>query len=279
MALLSVLVFLILIFISTKSGGLKFMWKRFWRAVASMFGFAVDAMENPELILQQSIRDMKDRVPQLTNAVAQVMGTERLLSKQKERVAGEISALDGKIKAAVKQGRDDIATAYIGQLQSKQTELADTDAQLAQATMASKQAVRARDQYILNMKQRTTEAMALISASKQAKIQEQLAQTMESFDVGTVGTDFSEMRDKIDRRLAESEAKLQLGTSSVEHQMAEIDFEADKMAAQEKLLEYKQQAGLLSAAPAEAEIEDDTDAIEAEVVEETIEETASRSMM
>lgn len=255
------------------------MWKRFWRAVASMLGFAVDAMENPELILQQSIRDMKDRVPQLTNSVAQVMGTERLLSKQKERVAGEIAALDGKIKAAVKQGRDDIATAYIGQLQSKQAELADTDAQLTQAALASKQAVRARDQYLLNMKVRTTEAMALISASKQAKIQEQLAQTMESFDVGTVGTDFTEMRDKIDRRLAESEAKLQLGTSNVDNQMAEIDFEADKMAAQEKLLEYKQQAGLLSAAPTEVEIEDDSDAIEAEVVEETIEETASRSMM
>ena len=50
-------------------------------------GAALDKIENPELVLQQTIRDMRDRVPELNNSVAQVMATERLLLKNKENLS------------------------------------------------------------------------------------------------------------------------------------------------------------------------------------------------
>jgi phage shock protein A len=49
--------------------------------------------------------------------------------------------------------------------------------------------------------------MQLINQSKQAKLQEQLAQTMESFQLGDDASTFNEMRDKIDRRAAAAEAR------------------------------------------------------------------------
>ncbi|MBK7706914.1 MAG: PspA/IM30 family protein [Acidobacteria bacterium] len=127
-------------------------------------------MENPELVLQQTIRDMRDRVPELNNSVAQVMATERLLGKQKENLETQVVDLDSKIKASVKMNRDDIATAYIGQLQQAQMDLERTNVQYDNAQSASKQALKARDNYVLNMKKRTAEAMQLISAAKQAKL-------------------------------------------------------------------------------------------------------------
>ena len=63
------------------------------------------------------------------------------------------------------------------------------------------------------MQRRTAEAMQLINQSKQARLQEQLAQTMESFQIGDDASTFDEMRDKIDRRAAAAEAKLQLGSA------------------------------------------------------------------
>jgi phage shock protein A len=143
--------------------------------------------------------------------------------------------------------RDDIATAYIGQLQQAQMDLERTNVQHENAQIASKQALKARDNYVLNMKKRTAEAMQLISASKQAKLQEQLAQTMETFNIGDDASTFNEMREKIDRRVAAAEAKLQLGTSSVDAQMHDIEREAMDIQLQDKLLEYKQQMGLLGA--------------------------------
>ncbi len=221
------------------------LWARIMRLFRAGTGAALDKVENPEMVLQQTIRDMRDRVPDLNNSVAQVMATERLLMKNKERLSEQVVDLDSKIKASVKLGRDDIATAYIGQLQQAQIDLEKTGAQLDHASNASKQALKARDNYVLQMQKRTAEAMQLISASKQAKLQEQLAQTMETFNIGDDASTFNEMREKIDRRVAAAEAKLQLGTNSVDTKMQDIEREAMDIQLQDKLLEYKQSMGML----------------------------------
>src|SRR6476619_1331666 len=224
------------------------LWTRMKRSVRALFGGIIEKTEDPELILQQTIRDMRDRVPELNNSVAQVMATEKLLAKNKERLETQVVDLDSKIRASVKMGRDDIATAYIGQLQQAQVDLQKTGQQLEHANLASKQALKARDNYVLQMQRRTAEAMQLINQAKQAKLQEQLAQTMESFHIGDDASTFDEMRDKIDRRAAAAEAKLQLGSTSVDNQMHEIEREALDMQLQDKLLAYKQEMGLLPAA-------------------------------
>jgi len=220
---------------------------RISRSLRALFGGIVESTENPELILQQTIRDMRDLVPELNNSVAQVMATEKLLLKSKERLETQVVDLDSKIRASVKLSRDDIATAYIGQLQQAQMDLQKTSQQLEHATLASKQALKARDNYVLQMQRRTAEAMQLINQSKQARLQEQLAQTMESFQIGDDASTFNEMRDKIDRRAAAAEAKLQLVSASVDNQMQDIEREAMDMQLQDKLLAYKQEMGLLPA--------------------------------
>src|SRR3989454_931398 len=222
------------------------LMSRLSRSIRALFGGIIETTENPELILQQTIRDMRDRVPELNNSVAQVMATEKLLAKSKERLEAQVVDLDSKIRASVKLSRDDIATAYIGQLQQAQMDLQKTSQQLEHATLASKQALKARDNYVLQMQRRTAEAMQLINQSKQAKLQEQLAQTMESFQIGDDASTFNEMRDKIDRRAAAAEAKLQLGSASVDNQMQDIEREAMDMQLQDKLLAYKRDMGLLT---------------------------------
>jgi phage shock protein A len=221
------------------------LWTRMKRSVRALFGGIIEKTEDPELILQQTIRDMRDRVPELNNSVAQVMATEKLLAKNKERLETQVVDLDSKIRASVKMGRDDIATAYIGQLQQAQLDLQKTGQQLEHANLASKQALKARDNYVLQMQRRTAEAMQLINQSKQAKLQEQLAQTMESFQLGDDASTFNEMRDKIDRRAAAAEAKMQLGAANVDTQMQDIEREALDMQLQDKLLAYKRDMGLL----------------------------------
>ena len=252
------------------------LWARISRVFRASTGAALDRIENPELVLQQTIRDMRDRVPELNNSVAQVMATERLLLKQKENLSAQVVDLDSKIKAAVKMGRDDIATAYIGQLQQAQVDLGRTTVQAEHAGIASQQALKARDNYVINMKKRSAEAIQLISAAKQAKLQEQLAQTMETFNIGDDSSTFNEMREKIDRQVAAAEAKLQLGAASVDNQMADVEREAMDIQLQGKLLEYKQQMGMLGAGtPQESkQIEAGDQAAQPEIIEsEQFEET------
>src|SRR3712207_8717818 len=75
---------------------------------------------------------------------------------------------------------------------------------------------------------------------------------MEGFNIGDDASTFNEMREKIERRVASAEAKLQLGSASVDNQMADIEREAMDIQLQDKLLEYKQQMGLLGAGSSNA---------------------------
>jgi phage shock protein A len=228
------------------------MWNRLKRLFRSIFGGIIDRAEDPELILQQVIRDMRDKVPQMNNNVAQVMANEKLLARNLEQQTTKIAELDSKVKAAIKMGRDDIATAYIGELQSLQKSVETTKLQLQSAKVNSEKALKFRDNYLLQMKKKSDEAMQLIAASKQARMQEQIAQTMASFQIGDDSATFDDMREKISRRAAAAEAKAELASSSLDSRMQEIEAEAASFEAQDTLLAYKRQMGLLpeSAPPA-----------------------------
>jgi phage shock protein A len=228
------------------------MWNRLKRLFRSIFGGIIDSAEDPELILQQVIRDMRDKVPEMNNNVAQVMANEKLLQRNAEQLQVKLSEIDNKVKAAIKTGRDDIATAYIGELQTTQKNLEVTRMQLEQAKVASEKARKFRDHYLAQMKKKQDEAMQLISASRQAKMQEQIAQTMASFQVGDDSATFDDMREKINRRLASSEAKAELASTSLDSRMAEIEAEAANLESQDMLLAYKRQMGLIPDAPAPA---------------------------
>jgi len=220
------------------------MWNRVKRLFRAIFGGLIDAAEDPELVLQQVIRDMRDKVPQMNENVAQVMATQKLLDREVGNLEREITDLDAKIKAAIKQGRDDIAKTYISSLQEKQTSLERSREQLEQSKVASQKAIQFRDNYLLQMKKRSNEAMQLINQAKQAKMQEQLAQTMATFQVGDEASSFDEMRDKINRRSAAAEARMELATTGVDSKIQDIEREAFNIQVDDTLAAYKRQMGV-----------------------------------
>ena len=103
-------------------------------------------------------------------------------------------------------------------------------------------------------------------------MQEQLAQTMDTFNIGDDSSTFNEMREKIDRRVAAAEAKLQLGSSSVDSQMQDIEREAMDIQLQDKLLQYKSQMGMLGAGtpPERPQIAANSDVKETDILDSAL---------
>jgi phage shock protein A len=226
------------------------MWNRLKRLFRSIFGGLIESAEDPELILKQVIRDMNDKIPQMRENVVQVMGTEKKLRKEVEILEREILEHDYKIKAAVKQGRDDVAKLYITALQEKQVALDRSKSQLESALAASTQAKKFLDNYILQVRKRAAEAQQLVNEARAAKMQEQLSQAMASFQVGDESSSFDEMRERIQRRAATAEARMDLATGGVEAQIAEIERESLNIQVEDSLLAYKRQLGLIHEEPA-----------------------------
>jgi phage shock protein A len=144
------------------------MWNRLKRLFRSIFGGIIESAEDPELILQQLIRDMNDEVPKMRNNVAQVMATEKRLEHEIKANQTSLNEIDNKIKAAIRTGHDDIAATLIGELQLKQRSLETSKQNYEQAKVASAKAREFLDNYMAQVRRRQAEAMQLISATRQA---------------------------------------------------------------------------------------------------------------
>jgi len=221
------------------------MWVRLKRLFRSIFGGIIDSAEDPDLILQQLIRDMNDQVPRMRDNVAQVMATEKRLAREIEANQSKLVDLDNKIKAAIRTGHDDIATALIGEMQTAQRALETARQNHEQARVSSAKAREFLDNYMVQVRRKTGEAMQLIAASRQAQMQERLAQTMSSFQMGDDSQTFDDMREKIANRAAAAEAKAELASSSLDTRMQSIEKDLARIEAEDKLLAYKQQLGML----------------------------------
>ena len=234
------------------------MWNRLKRLFRAIFGGLIEKAEDPELILQQTIRDMREKVPQMQSNVAQVMATEKLLEKEIISLERGVVEYDAKIKAAIKQGRDDIAKTYIAALQEKQVALERAQAQLETARTAAVQARKFLDNYILQVKKRAAEAQQLVNEARAAKMQEQLSQTMASFQIGDDAGTFEEMRERIQRRAAAAEARMDLATGGIDAQIQDIERESLNIQAEDTLLAYKRQMGLVEEAPSPTSFESES---------------------
>jgi phage shock protein A len=228
------------------------MWNRLKRLFRSIFGGIIAGAEDPELILNQLIRDMQDEVPKMRNNVAQVMATEKRLANELEAQQGKLVQLDNKIKAAIRTGNDDIAATLIAEMQTIKGGIETTRMQHEQAKSSSAKAREFLDNYLLQAKRKQSEAMQLIAQNRQAQMQERLAQTMASFQMGDNSQTFDDMREKIANRAAAAEARAELASSGVDARMQSIDREIANIEAQDMLLAYKQQMGLAPATPQSA---------------------------
>ncbi len=93
------------------------MFQRLSRMIRSFVGFFISVAEDPELILQQNIRDMNDQVPRMNESIAMVKANVTLLEREEAKYKTDMANLTAKIKAAIQANRDDIAGQYASQLE------------------------------------------------------------------------------------------------------------------------------------------------------------------
>ncbi|OIO97469.1 MAG: hypothetical protein AUJ92_03625 [Armatimonadetes bacterium CG2_30_59_28] len=220
-------------------------------AIRSFFGVFVRGLEDPDRMLQQYMDDMRSQVPKMNDTVAEVMKNEYMTKNQVERLEKKVTDLDAQIIAAIKLGPEyeEEAKTLISAVETAREDLEDTRQQYNLAKAASEKARDARDDFMRTMNQKIQEAMRAINKSKQAKMQEQLAGLMTSFEIGDQTDILDRMTEKIDERAARAQARVELATSGVDSKLNDIKKASARIGVDEKLLEYKRQLGM---APEEA---------------------------
>ncbi len=216
------------------------MWKRFVRAVKSLFGGVVTSMEDPKLILEQNIRELNDQVPQMNENIATVKANVMLLKKELDKYENRLSDLTAKIKAAIQANRDDIAEKYALQLQKAEEDVAHTKEQLKFAEDAFRKALQVKKVFMREKDRKIQEAREALRASERSEWQAKVADALEKFEVGGLDSTHDEMVSRINERTAKNEARMELALDNVDTDELEIELNAEQLRASEIVKAMKQ---------------------------------------
>jgi phage shock protein A len=212
--------------------------------VRSFVGFFISVAEDPELILEQNIRDMNDQVPRMNESIAMVKANATLLEREEAKYKNDIADLTAKVKAAIQAGRDDIAGSFAAQLEQAKGALARNQGQLATARAAFDKAMTVKQAFMREKDRKTQEALNAIADYRRAQWQKKVADAMEQFEVAGISQTHDEMIRKIQEQTAINEARMDMALGNVDEQKVKIEEEAQKMQASELVKQFKIEMGL-----------------------------------
>ena len=228
------------------------MWKRLSRMMRSFVGFFISAAENPEIILEQNLRDMNDQVPRMNESIAMVKANVTLLEKEESKYKTDLADITAKVKAAIQGGRDDLAGSFAMQLEQVRSALARNQGQLATARAAFDKAMTVKQAFLREKERKTQEALGAIRDYHRAQWQKKVADAMEQFEVAGISQTHDEMVRRIEEETAVNEARMEMALGNVDQQKIKIEEEAEKMRASELVKQFKVEMGLVAPEPSAA---------------------------
>jgi len=220
------------------------LWSRFKRAVRSIFGGAIQSLENPKLILEQNIRELNDQVPKMNENIATVKANVILLQKDVKRLQGEVATLRSKIQSAIKNEREDLARQHAVRFETAQENLEKTQEQLAHATAAYDKAQQVKKAFMRERQRKIDAAQEALRANERSKWQKNVADALEQFEVGGIDQTHDEMIQRIDEDTARNEARIEVALDSVDVQSLNLAEEAENLRASEIVNQMKLEMGI-----------------------------------
>lgn len=221
------------------------MLKRFIRLIRSVFGGAISALEDPALILEQNIRDMRDQVPKMNENIAMIKANVTLLERELQKLADQEKTLIANIKAAIQANNDTVAADYASSLEQVRASKARAEGQIQVARKAFDKAQEVKKAFMKEIDKKSREAMMAIQEAKRAKWQKQVANTMEQFEVGGIDQTHDEMVNRIEEESAVSEARLDLALGKLDSEKMKIEEQGEQIRAQELVKQFKIEMGMV----------------------------------
>ncbi len=220
------------------------MWKRFIRAIRSLFGGLISSIEDPRLILEQNIRELNDQIPKMNENIATVKANVMLLEKEMNKYKSEYKTMVSKMKAAIQAGRDDIAQNYALRLEDTKRHMMQTKEQYETAKSAYEKSLEVKKVFMKQRERKIAEAKDALRAHERAKWQSKIADTMEQFEVGGIDATHDEMLNRINEETAKNEARMEMALDSVDTETFAIEEEAENIRAAELVKQFKTEMGI-----------------------------------
>ncbi|MBD8505422.1 PspA/IM30 family protein [Hoyosella sp. G463] len=225
---------------------------KWWHYMKAKMNASIDENADPKVQIQQAIEDAQRQHQALSQQAAAVIGNQRQLEMRLNRQIAEVEKLQASTRQALQmsekaaaqgdtqkaQQYENAAEAFAAQLVTAETNIEDLKALHHQAVGAAQQAKNAVEQNAMMLQQKLAERTKLLSQLEQAKMQEQVGNSLRSMsELSAPGNtpSLDSVRDKIEQRYANALGTTELHKNSVQGRMMEVQQSTVEMAGHSRL--------------------------------------------
>ena len=225
--------------------------RRFFRYLKALIMGKLDQWEDPEIIINESLREMKEnQIKNRERAVQAITQKNNLqnLVDQEEKLTRNLEA---KATMAVQQGNRELARQLLREKGMHDSTLAQLRTSLKQAedtSEAVKTAIRREEE---RFRVKTAEALALKANMKQAQIQIEINKAIDGMQLDETAQSWDRAEDRIRTMQSEASARAEVAKTSVNSRLEALDDQQIDVEADKALQELEAKLGL-GAAPVTA---------------------------
>lgn len=223
------------------------------RLVRANVNDLLDQAENPEIMIDQILRDMESNIADARKQVASMIAQEKELEFDRDETRKLADAWGDKAQRAVDAGKDDLAREAL----RRQKDYGDNAALYEQQLELQNQAVAKLKSQLSQLEAKFDQTRGqrdtLVARQKRARAQAQIAASVSGADFSSMdpSSDLDRMERKIRGQEAQAAAMLEMQDDSIEAQFAELDYDSD---IEERLAALKAGKSASAEIPASLEI-------------------------
>jgi phage shock protein A len=222
-----------------------------WKYLMALFDSKIEENADPKVQIEQAIREAQNQHRQLSQQAAAVIGNQRQLEMKLNRQLAEIEKLQANTKQALTLSDkaraegdnqkaveyENAAEAFAAQLVTAEQSVEDMKQLHDQSLQQADQAKKAVERNSMQLQQKVAERTKLLSQLEQAKMQEKVAESLQSMDraASADSPNLDQVREKIERRYSNALGQAELAENSVQGRMAEVEQAGVRMAGHSRL--------------------------------------------
>jgi len=223
------------------------MFARIGRLIKSWLGFFISFAEDPEVMLQESIEEMRNTLPRLNQILVTTRATVIRLEEEKKDLERKERQLVGSIQAALREGSPEsrrIAEDDASTLQQVRQELQATAEQFEAAQNAFQNAQLTVDDIKQKLKAKMEQCRKAIAESKKAEVLKSAASALAELDTYGTASTAEKYLEEIKTKVAQSKAAVEVATGGLDVDRIKLERKARQLQAQGILSEFEVEMGL-----------------------------------
>jgi phage shock protein A len=235
-------------------------FKRLWGYIKTLFRMKTEAAMDPEVEIEQAIREARKRDQDLRNQAAKVVAHRVQLESKIENAADDVGEARELAKQALLKAQESTAggdaagadkwtkaaTGLAMKLQASENNLNSLKGQYESAVDQADDAKKAVQHNAMRLQELAAKRMELVGDLQQAKMQESVNQAVEAISA-TMDDDsvsLSKVEEKIEKRKAEAMAKAELREATPDGAETELREAVSMAQADAKLDELRAELGI-----------------------------------